>query len=144
MLQRYWRFSRGLTLGAQGMVLADDNRVLLIRHTYRPGWHYPGGGVEWAETVGEALGRELEEEGGVILEGPPELFAVYTNFERFPGDHIAFFVVRSWRQPVPPVPNHEIAEAAFFPVDALPDGCHPSVRQRLEEVLGAKPRTARW
>lgn len=143
-MQRYWRLSRGLTLGAQGMVLGENNSVLLIRHTYRPGWHFPGGGVERGEAIEEALRRELVEEAGVIIDGAPELFGLYDNFANFPGDHIALFVVRRWRQPEPPRPSHEIAEAAFFAVDALPDGVMPAVRERLDEVLRGKERPARW
>lgn len=143
-LQRYWRYSRGLTLGAQGVVLDTDNRVLLIRHTYRPGWHFPGGGVERGETIEDALGRELLEEAGVTLTGPPELFGLYANHHLFPGDHIALFLVRAWLQQTVPTPNAEIAEQAMFPWDALPDTISPPTRLRILEIMGREPRAPHW
>ena len=142
--QRYWRISRALTLGAQGCVVDASNRVLLIRHTYRPGWHFPGGGVEKGETIETALQRELEEEAGIIVTARPKLFGLYSNDKQFPGDHIALFVVRSWKQPVIPKPNTEIAEQGFFSVTALPEGVTAATHTRIKDVLGATPPAETW
>lgn len=144
IVQSYWRLTRSLTLGAQGIVVDQHDRVLLIRHTYRPGWHFPGGGVEKNETVVKALERELEEEAGVLIESAPELLGIYTNFHAFPSDHILLFTVRQWTQPSVPTPNREIAEQGFFHRDALPVGVVDPVRRRLAEVFEGAPRASTW
>ena len=143
-LHRYWRLSRGLTLGAQGCVIDAQNRVLLVRHTYRPGWHFPGGGVEKNETVEAALARELQEEAGILIDGRAKLFGLYSHHPIFPGDHIALYVIRSWRQPVVPRPNREIAEQGFFAAAGLPPGIHPPTVLRIAEILEGRAPAEIW
>ncbi|WP_227538427.1 NUDIX domain-containing protein [Tritonibacter mobilis] len=46
LLHAYFLITRGMTLGARAIVRSDDGKFLLVRHTYTPGWHFPGGGVE--------------------------------------------------------------------------------------------------
>jgi 8-oxo-dGTP pyrophosphatase MutT (NUDIX family) len=133
-----------VTLGAQALVVGDGDRVLLIRHGYRPGWHFPGGGVEVGETIETALERELYEEAGVRLKGPAEFQRLYANFQSFPGDHIALFVVKAWEQPSIPAANAEIAEQGFFHWQSVPEATHAGTRRRLDEVFGGATQTAFW
>lgn len=144
LIQRYWRMTRALTLGVRGLVVDGEGRVLLVRHTYTPGWHFPGGGVEFNETVDAAIRRELIEEAGVALTGPPELLGIYANFNAFPGDHVLAFRVSAWEQARPLGPNREIAEAAFFATGALPDGTTAGTRRRIAELASQAPLQTTW
>lgn len=132
------------TLGVQGLVIDARKRVLLVRHGYRPGWHFPGGGVERGEKIDIALCRELQEETGVIVTDPARLFGIYTNFEQFPGDHVVLFIVEHWRQPQIPKPNAEIAEQRFTSLDDLPSNITPATRRRLDEVFANTRQTTDW
>jgi 8-oxo-dGTP pyrophosphatase MutT (NUDIX family) len=126
-------------------VLDDKNQVLLIKHTYVGGWHFPGGGVEPRETAAEALARELEEESGMALSAAPHLFGLYLNRLLSQRDHVAVFVCRSWRQTrLPKVPNMEIADCLFFPLDALPKDTTAATRRRLAEILDGVAQSPDW
>ena len=144
ILHLYWRFARGLTLGVRGVVLDPRGRVFLVKHSYIPGWHLPGGGVELGETLVAALTRELAEEGNIEVIGSPDLFGVYWNRRIAWRDHVALYVVRSFRQTTPPQPNHEIVAHGFFAADALPEDTSRGARARIAEVLGGHAPAEIW
>jgi ADP-ribose pyrophosphatase YjhB (NUDIX family) len=143
-LHTYWRFSRGLTIGVRGAVLDPQDRVLLIRHTYVPGWHMPGGGVETGETALDALSRELAEEAHVELTGSPRLHGVFFNRRVSRRDHVLVYVIRDFRIETVKQPDREIADIGFFPAGALPDGTTGATKRRLGEILHGEPHTPLW
>jgi ADP-ribose pyrophosphatase YjhB (NUDIX family) len=54
-----------VTRTAVRAVLARGPKILLLR-THQGHWKFPGGGVEAAETLSDALARELREECGLV------------------------------------------------------------------------------
>jgi len=144
VLHLYWRFARGVTLGVRALVIDDQGRVFLVKHSYVSGWHLPGGGVEPGETIMQALARELQEEGNIDLTEPPQLHGVFFNDRVSRRDHVALFVVRGFRQPAAPLPNHEIIAHGFFAIDAMPNDTTAATRARIVEVLGGAPASERW
>lgn len=137
-------FQRSMTLGVRGLVVDAENRVLLVRHTYVPGFYLPGGGVERGETSADALARELQEEANIRLDAPPELFGLYLNRRASPRDHVALYVARAFTKLGPRAPDGEIAEVGFFPLDALPDSATGATRARLAEALSGAQVSAYW
>jgi ADP-ribose pyrophosphatase YjhB (NUDIX family) len=136
--------ARPMTLGVRGIVLTARDEVLLVRHGYVSGWHFPGGGVEVGETCVESLTRELEEEARVAIEGPPELHGLFFNTQTSKRDHVAAYTVRNFRVLGERAPDWEIAEACFFPRQALPEGTTRATRARLAEIFDSAPLSDRW
>lgn len=136
---------RPMTLGVRAVVHdAGRNAVFLVRHTYVPGWQLPGGGVETGETLMQALLRELAEEANIEPTAPPELLSVHFNRRASRRDHVAVYLVSSYLRSGPRRPDHEIAEADFFPVDALPPGTSPGARARIAEALDGIAPSHHW
>jgi ADP-ribose pyrophosphatase YjhB (NUDIX family) len=140
----YWRIARGMTLGVRGVVLDDNDKVFLVKHSYVTGWHLPGGGVEVGETFLEALRRELVEEGRVELTGEPILHGLFFNGHVSRRDHVAVYIVRQFRQDRLPTPNHEIIDCGFYDATALPAETTQGTRLRIAEVLDGKSPIATW
>ena len=112
-----------LTVGVRA-VLLDGRKVLLVKHTYTPGWQFPGGGVEPGETAEMAAGREALEETGYAVDGRPVLHGFFLN--RIAGgkrDHVAVYIWRDFRSQLEFAPNLEIAECGWFDVDASAARC---------------------
>ncbi|MGD9966689.1 MAG: NUDIX domain-containing protein [Hyphomonadaceae bacterium] len=143
VFRTYWRFSRAATLGVRGIACNEAGEVMLVRHTYLPGWHLPGGGVERGETAERAIVRETAEEAGVEAIEAPAIFALYSNHANFAGDHIALYRFNAWR-PCSPRLGNEIAERGFFSPAAPPDGTTKATLRRLAEMFGGAPIASVW
>jgi ADP-ribose pyrophosphatase YjhB (NUDIX family) len=144
LMHFYWRFARGMTLGVRAIVIDPQGRVFLVKHSYVEGWHLPGGGVEWRETLQDALGRELLEEGNITLRSAPILHGFYFNATASVRDHVALFIVRDFEQRQAPIPDREILEHGFFSADALPSDTTAGTRRRIREVFQNEPVSERW
>ena len=137
------RLTRGKTLGVRGVVVDGEGRVLLVRHTYLPGWWLPGGGVDKGETTQDAVVRELREEGGVIARSAPRLVSIHSNERFFPGDHVLVFRVDAFDL-TERTSHGEIAEVGWFHPSALPPDVNRGSRARLAELFEAAPVDADW
>lgn len=132
----YWRLARPTTLGSRCLVLAN-NAVLLVRHTYRPNWYLPGGGVNRGESFVEAARREVREECGLVVHDL-QLFHLYHSRNEGKSDHVALFVATAF-DGVPRAASPEIAEVSFAPLDNLPPDMSPATRRRILEYVNGCP-----
>ena len=125
------------------ILLVREGRVWLVRHTYVPGWHLPGGGPKRGETLEQAARREAFEETGAEL-GELNLMGAYTNFIQWKTDHSIVFICTDFE--ITGRPDGEIAELRAFALDALPVDVFPSHRLRLDEYRDGKsiPQFGAW
>ena len=142
--QAWWRMQRPMTLGVRGVVVDAKGHVLLLGHTYTPGWHFPGGGVEKGETCALALTRELEEEAGI--RSAPEamdLISVHANHAFFPNDHVLVYRITAWTQ-VEATQRGEIAEVRFCDPLNPPEDVSKGTKRRLDEIFAGASRSEHW
>ncbi|MEV7279736.1 NUDIX hydrolase [Streptomyces sp. NPDC093111] len=72
-----WLGSMARSTSAAGVVFYDaEFRLLLLHATYEDSWQLPGGTVEHGQDPWQAAVREVVEETGHQLNGPPGLLGV--------------------------------------------------------------------
>lgn len=105
-LTLYWR-KRGITRTGVGVIIRHDGKVLAVRHSYRPEYTIPGGGIGRNETPAVAAARELREE--LSLEVAAEDL-VYLRQRR--NTHL--MTLNLAEMPDIRIDNREIIEAVFL------------------------------
>jgi ADP-ribose pyrophosphatase YjhB (NUDIX family) len=123
-------------------LIVRDGKVLLVRHSYVPGWLLPGGGVARAEAAEHAVLREMKEEIGLTDCAPPVLFGLYSRRTGWATNVIALYRLDDAQFTF--VPNFEIREIQFADPLNPPDGTPLSVRTRLKEFAALEPRSPYW
>lgn len=140
----FFLISRPKTLGARCVILNDNEEVLLVKHTYIAGWHFPGGGVDNGETVAAALNREVEQEVSIVFPEPPLLFNIYQNQERSSWDHIVLYIAHRYRFLEQPTQTLEIECARFFSLSALPVDIERGTYDRIQEIISHHHVSPHW
>ena len=123
---RVWvvhRLAPSFTVGAICVIERGDGAILLVRHSYRQRWGFPGGLLQRGERVDDAARREAAEEVGIEIElGEPTVVVdpgprrVDVIFSARPADEAAVASL------IPRSP--EIVELKWFRRDELPDLQH--------------------
>ncbi len=135
-------------------VLFERGRVLLVRRANPPDaglWGFPGGKIEFGESVHQAALRELNEETGITAEAV-DIVTVTDVFERAglgTGPHDEGELTRQFvliavlcRRPSGEArPADDALETRWFSPDELEAGGVPMSREVLRIVRLAKGRT---
>jgi ADP-ribose pyrophosphatase YjhB (NUDIX family) len=128
-------------LGVAALVEDAHGRILLVRHSYNPGWRLPGGGVGRGEPPGDAILRELKEEVG--LEGGNARFvSLHSRKAGWVTMVVALYHVTGGS--VQFRPNLEIREICLIDPRQPPDGITPATLRRLEEFADAVTPSSYW
>jgi 8-oxo-dGTP diphosphatase len=117
---------------AGAIILDDSERVLLLKHVFRPGsgWGLPGGFLQAGEQPETALQRELLEEVGLNV-SDLELFTVRV-FKR-PAQIEVLFRGRAAGNGSPQ--SLEVSRMGWFHLNDLPDGLPKDQRELIRQAL---------
>lgn len=120
------------TVTAAGIIVDEKNRVLLLKHRFRPGggWGIPGGFIEAEEQPEAALRRELREEVGLEVEDvrlySTRVFETVKQLE-------ILFRGRAKGGALPQ--SIEISKAAWFSLEELPAELPEAQQQLIRDAL---------
>src|SRR4051812_43465614 len=93
LLVMRWFVTRPRTFGVRAIVLTPEGRIVLIRHSYAPGWYLPGGGRRRDEAPQAAILRELREEIGLEGQSRIQHLGCYEHRPNHKRDRLDLYLV---------------------------------------------------
>ncbi|MFB6893984.1 NUDIX domain-containing protein [Kitasatospora sp. NPDC056327] len=130
---------------AAGLLLLDEeDRVLLVEPTYKPGRDLPGGYLHAGESPSDAAAREVREELGI---GPPIGRLLVADWAPHPaeGDKLLFVfdggILPAGERDRVVADGTEIGGYAFHPADRLDALLAPRLARRVRAALLARERS---
>ena len=142
-----WRITKPRTIGVRAVLLDQDNRIALVRHTYTDQWYLPGGGVKKGESTAAAIARELAEEVAIENASIERVLGVYYSKRESKDDHIVIFVARAGSPSGDRLQRAdlmEIEEAEWFALDKLPASTSPATARRIAEYRAGASGMGDW
>ncbi len=120
--------------------------VVIIRRRHTPiGFALPGGFIDEGEQAEEAAVREMREETGLDVE-LTGLLGVYSRPKRDPRQHTLTVVFTGKaRNPDAICAGDDAAQAAFYPLDALPQPLvfdHAEILDHFKQALAGQRQVA--
>ena len=137
ILHRFFFITRGMTLGVRVLIQNQNGEILLVKHSYIPGWHLPGGGVDHGETIERAAVREVYEETGIYELMDLDFCAFEYNNIISHRDHVVYFSA-STNAEIKYSQNVEIADVRFVSVGDFCEMISPEYLKILEKPGFAK------
>ena len=113
-----------LFVGARGVILDDQGRLLLIQRSDNHRWAIPAGAMELGESMEQCAIREVWEETGLRATSltPFAFHTSYTYTNEWGHTYqqiLMSFRIHTWEGELQKV-TEESVDAGFFPLDALP------------------------
>ena len=139
MLRAWWFLRRPHIQGVYVAVWCDE-RILIIRNSYKHYSTVPGGGVNQGEPRDQAAARELREEVGLEVV-PASLCLAMEDVLYFEHkhDHVTVYELDMAREGPPRIDGREVVTARYMTMEeALAIPLSPVVRQYLERRVGLK------
>ena len=129
-------------LGVSGAVFDGEGRVLLVRHSYAPGWHLPSGGVRQGEHPEHRRAAGTDRGGGSFRRNDPLCPAFMRARPDAVSAPVAFYRIDDGM--VNFRPNLEVRAICFADPSAPPPGTGRGSLRRLAELVGRAEISPYW
>ena len=124
------------SVSVAGIVIDDQDRVLVIRRRDNNHWEPPGGILELHETFEQGVRREVLEETGVTVT-VDRLTGVYKNLNR----GIVALVFRCHAESQPRAATAEATEVRWMHRDEITEAMDPAYAVRVLDAFDPNPQT---